>query len=97
MICKECLDKNELGALRAEVERLKQERDAADREFAAFIRSSVDPAFTKMKRLQSTSAALLDRIEKFIDRRCVDDGPDWEYSKLDAAMTEMRAALKEQR
>jgi hypothetical protein len=74
--------------LRLEIERLTKERDAAIRE--------IGPAFAEIERLKIASSALLDRIEKFIDRRCVDDGPDWEYSKLDAAMTEMRAALKEQ-
>ena len=36
---------------------------------------------------------LVGRINKFIDRRFVDDGPDWEYSKLHDRIEAARAAL----
>jgi uncharacterized coiled-coil DUF342 family protein len=57
MICKECLDKNELGALRAEVERLKQERDAAIREIV--------PAFTEIERQRRMWADAMETREEF--------------------------------
>jgi len=45
--------------------------------------------------LKRSSKNLLDRMEKFIDRRFIDDGPDREYNKLHDAMEKLRRNIKE--
>ncbi|KKL28866.1 hypothetical protein LCGC14_2370870 [marine sediment metagenome] len=46
--------------------------------------------------LNEASQELLDRLDKFIDRRIPDDGPDWEFTKLNDAMQEVKNAIKEE-
>ncbi len=43
--------------------------------------------------LEAAALNLLQRLDKYIDRR-VDDGPDWEFTKLDRAMQELRDAVR---
>ena len=43
--------------------------------------------------LKEAAQELLDRIAKFVDRR-VDDGPDWEFSKLHRAMEKVKNAIE---
>ena len=44
--------------------------------------------------LVKTATNMLNRLDKYIDRRVPDDGPDWEYTKLDKAMIELRIAVR---
>ncbi len=44
--------------------------------------------------LEEAAQGLLDRLDKFINRRFDDDGPDWEYTKLDNAIQQLRDALR---
>ena len=46
-------------------------------------------------QLKEEAINMLDRLDKYIDRRIPDDGPDWEYTKLDEAMRRLRHALEE--
>jgi predicted nucleic acid-binding Zn-ribbon protein len=103
-LCNECLDKNELGALRAEVALLKQERDAAIREIGpAFaeierlkkereqMKQEHDAAFAKITWLRELLADTVDLASSAM-RDANRDGCEYEQSWLDYA----RAAVKEQ-
>jgi predicted RNase H-like nuclease (RuvC/YqgF family) len=94
----------------AEIKRLMEERDRLyDRE-ATMAKELEEQSriigmsgerearhLAEIQRLRKSGANLLDRLEKFIDRRFVDDGPDREYNKLHDAMEQLRGELKEER
>lgn len=44
--------------------------------------------------LVNAATNMLERLDKYIDRRVPDDGPDWEYTKLDDAMVGLRNAVR---
>ena len=46
-------------------------------------------------QLKEAAINMLERLDKYIDRRIQDDGPDWEYTKLDNAMVKLRKALED--
>ncbi len=46
-------------------------------------------------RIRGCLDGLLQRLEKYIDRRISDDGPDMEFSKLDDAIQICKRALED--
>ena len=46
--------------------------------------------------LKLSVTRLLDRLDKYIDRRVSDDGPDWEYTKLAHAIADVRNEMEKE-
>ena len=89
-ICECCRDAIRLAD---EVDRLKgriEDYKLACSQRDEIIRGQDD----RIARLREVLSNLVARVDKFVDRCVPDEGPDWEYSKLDIALSEARAALE---